>query len=93
MTDIDPSIERMAREIIKGFNGDPDMPVQAGTPQVYGTPAGDVFAVAPGADTPLWRLYIPAAGAMLALARQIDAELNTTAVIVEAGDTPKEQAA
>jgi len=54
MTDV---IEKLARQMILSFKGDPDMLVQPGTPQVYGTPAGDAFAITPPAAVPMWTLY------------------------------------
>lgn len=70
-TYVAPDVEKMARAIVETFGGNPDMPVQAGAPQVYGTPAGECFAVAPGAHIPLWRQYIHAAQKMLTVSRSI----------------------
>lgn len=66
-------VEKMARAMILGCKGDPDMLVQPGTPQVYGTPMGDVFAVTPGAQVPLWTNYTGVARAALELAKEIQA--------------------
>lgn len=66
--------ERLARELILSCKGDPDMMVQPGTPQVYGTPQGDAFAVAPGAAVPLWKLYQPMARKVLEISRTVDAK-------------------
>jgi hypothetical protein len=73
--EIDPVVEKAARAIIissSGGKADPDMPVQAGTPNVYGTPGGDVFAVSPGAEVPMWRMYIATARALLEVVRGVD---------------------
>lgn len=63
MTD-DEQLERYARALITAVSGgkvDPDMLVQLGHPNVYGTACGDVFAVKPGSEEPMWRMYLPVA--------------------------------
>lgn len=74
MKEVAPEIERMAREMLIANNADPDLLVQPGTPQIYGTPGGEVFMVVPGAEQPLWRFYINAATKFLDLAKKISAE-------------------
>jgi len=83
--------EKLARELILSCKGDPDMMVQPGTPQVYGTPQGDAFAVTAGAAVPLWKLYQPMARKVLAIAREVDAQdkIDTiTSNIKPVGDIP-----
>lgn len=65
---VDADIEWLAKQLITMGGSDPNTLVQVGQPHVYGTPNGPAFMVLPGAETPLWRLYIPAARAALDLA-------------------------
>lgn len=72
LTAIEPAVEKMARLMVEQGGGNPDMMMQPGTPQVYGTPSGDVFTVAPGSEQPLWRFFISSARKMLELCREVD---------------------
>ena len=70
----DQLIEKTCRALIEsGSRGkvDPETLVQAGTPTIYGTPSGDVFAVAPGAECELWRMYIPTAKNLLGIVQKV----------------------
>lgn len=69
---IPEEVATMARTIVETFGGNPQLMVQPGSPQVFGTPSGECFAVQLGSEIPLWRQYIAAAEKMLAACRAID---------------------
>ncbi len=71
MNVVDADVEQMARKMISMRGMDPDQLVQAGSPTIYGTPKGDMFAVVPGAEEELWRSYTGIAREYLNLARTI----------------------
>lgn len=88
MTNDDATVERIARQIIRNFRGDPDRLVQPGEPEVYSTPTCSVTAVSPEKAEPLWKFYIPVAVSLLAVVRdEIKASQPDQAAVVEALDT------
>lgn len=66
---VDPEIEKLARKLVETSGANPDLLVQNGSPQVYGTSTGMAFAVDPSLARPLWSFYTDAATVALTLAR------------------------
>lgn len=70
--DYPKDVELMARAIVRESQWDPDLLVQPGSPEVYGTASGHAFVVTPGSEVPLWTMYVASAQKMLAIARTIE---------------------
>lgn len=75
--------EKIARAIILACKGDPDLIVQLGTPNVYGTPNGDVFAVNPSAGLPMWRMYQGMAKTVYGIVKDVDAAEKINSIAAE----------